>query len=208
MSTERMATAHGEVATPEWRQKVPVLRGAGVTLREVEVGDAPSLVATLATDEVARYISAPPRTSEAFARFIRWMRRQRAAGSYVCFAVVPAGGETAVGLFQVRRLDPVFDTAQWGFALASGLWGTGLFAEAARLVLEFVFDTLRVRRLEARAAAENGRGNGALRKIGAVREAVLRHSFVRHGRYHDQILWTILDVDWRRATIAPHPTVH
>ena len=55
------------------------------------------------------------------------------------------------------------------------------------------------RRLEARAAIQNGRGNGALRKLGAVQEGILRKSFLRNGKYHDQTLWAILDEDWYRS---------
>ena len=51
-------------------------------------------------------------------------------------------------------------------------------------------------RLEARAAVVNGRGNGALRKIGAVQEGVLRRSFHRGGQFHDQVLWSMLAEDW------------
>ena len=65
------------------------------------------------------------------------------------------------------------------------------------MVLEFAFDTLGVRRLEARAAVQNGRGNGALIKVGAVQEAVLRQSFVKNGRTYDQVLFAILESDWR-----------
>jgi RimJ/RimL family protein N-acetyltransferase len=56
-----------------------------------------------------------------------------------------------------------------------------------------------VHRLEARAAVKNGRGNGALRKMGAVQEGVLRRSFLKNGEYHDQVLWSILDEDWAGA---------
>jgi hypothetical protein len=35
---------------------------------------------------------------------------ERQAGRYVCFAVVPDGYDTAVGIFQVRQLDPMFGT--------------------------------------------------------------------------------------------------
>ena len=80
--------------------------------------------------------------------------------------------------------------------LGSPFWGSGLFTRAARLVLDFAFGTLGVRRLEARACAENRRGNGALRKLGATPEGVLRRSFLWHGKYHDQVLWSILDSDW------------
>ena len=81
--------------------------------------------------------------------------------------------------------------------MGSSFWGTGVFAEGARLVVNFAVDVVGVQRLEARAAVANGRGNGALRKIGAVQEGVLRRSFLRNGQYHDQVLWSILAEDWR-----------
>ena len=83
------------------------------------------------------------------------------------------------------------------FALGSAFWGTGVFHESAELVMGFAFATVGVHRLEARAALRNGRGNGALRKIGARQEGVLRKSFLRNGEYLDQALWTVLDEDWR-----------
>jgi ribosomal-protein-alanine N-acetyltransferase len=85
--------------------------------------------------------------------------------------------------------------------MGSSFWGSGIFAEGAELVLGFVFDVLRSRRLEARACVANGRGNGALRKIGAVQEGVLRQSFFRHGALYDQMLWSILADDWRLQKI-------
>ena len=65
--------------------------------------------------------------------------------------------------------------------MGSQFWGTGMFAEGARLVLDFAFDVVGANRLEARAAVANGRGNGALRKLGAVQEGMLRRSFQRNG---------------------------
>jgi RimJ/RimL family protein N-acetyltransferase len=170
-----------------------------VTLRDLRPADAPALLRLLTTEEVTRFMSPPPATVEAFERFVEWAHAQRAAGHYMCFAVVPEGGATAVGIIQVRQLTKGFETAEWGFALGPAFWGTGLFVEAAELVLAFVFDYVGVHRLEARTAVANGRGNGALRKLGARREAVLRESFSLGGHRLDQVLWSILDEDWRRA---------
>ena len=178
-----------------WRKTLPVLNGNGFTLRELRVPDAPTLLSLLTTEEVTRFISPPPTTIRGFERFINWAQREREAGRYVCFAVVPAGHHSAVGLFQIRQLDPTFRTAEWGFALGSAFWGSGLFLSAAGLVIDFAFDVIGVHRLEARAAVENGRGNGALRKVGAVREGILRKSFLRDGRNMDQALWAILPED-------------
>jgi ribosomal-protein-alanine N-acetyltransferase len=207
-NAQAVVAAATHTTTSDWRQKLPVLTGSLVTVRELRLSDAPSLFAMLSTEEVARFISPPPTTVEGFERFIAWTHRERAAGAYVCFAVVPHGMDTAIGIFQVRQLEPGFGTAEWGFALGSPFWGTGIFVDAASRVIQFTFDVLGTHRLEARAAVSNGRGNGALRKIGAVQEGVLRKSFVRNGEYLDQTLWAILDEDWHRGRTPAGARVH
>jgi ribosomal-protein-alanine N-acetyltransferase len=183
--------------TSDWRKALPVLTGSMVTLRELRLIDAPALLAMLSTEEVARFISPPPTTVEGFERFIAWTHRERAAGNYVCFAVVPHGMDSAIGIFQVRQLEPGFATAEWGFAIGSAHWGSGAFVDGARLVVDFTFDVIGTFRLEARAAVQNGRGNAALKKIGATQEGILSKSFLRNDEYLDQALWTILASDWR-----------
>jgi RimJ/RimL family protein N-acetyltransferase len=191
----------GNAISSDWRQHLPVLTGSQVVLREMRTSDAPSLFALLTTEEVSRFISPPPTTVEGFERFIAWTHRQRTAGAYACFAVTLKGDDTAIGIFQLRELEPGFGTAEWGFAIGSAFWGTGVFQDGAELLVGFAFQAVGVHRLEARAAVRNGRGNGALRKIGAVQEGVLRKSFLKNGEYLDQMLWTILDEDWKAKTV-------
>jgi [ribosomal protein S5]-alanine N-acetyltransferase len=188
-----------QILGSDWRRKLPVLNGEHITLRELRASDAPSLFSLLTTQEVARFISPPPSTVEGFEKFIAWTLRQRTAGTYACFAVTLKGFDTAIGIFQVRETEPGFGTAEWGFAIGSPYWGTGVFEEGAQLVLEFAFDMLNVHRLEARAAVRNGRGTGALLKLGAVPEGVLRKSFLRNGEYLDQVLYAIVEDDWRAS---------
>jgi RimJ/RimL family protein N-acetyltransferase len=182
-----------------WCNGLPVLTGRQVVLRELRMSDAASLLAMLSTQEVSRFLSPPPTTLEGYERFIAWTLRQRAEGAFACFAVTLKGFDTAIGLFQVRQLDTSFATAEWGFAIGSPFWGTGVFGDGAALVLDFVFNTIGVHRLEARAAARNGRGNGALLKVGAVQEGILRRALLRNGQYLDQILYAIIADDWRRS---------
>ena len=182
-----------------WQRGLPELRGARVTLRELRAGDGISLFTAATHREVTRYISPPPPTVEGFEQFITFVRRQRAAGQCASFAIVPRGSDVAIGLFHLRSLQPDFCSAEWGFLLASEFWGSGVFTDSARLVMEFAFGVLQVHRLEARAALRNERANAALRKLGAVREGVLRKSFLRHGELLDQAMWTILADEWRAA---------
>ena len=206
--TTQLITATPAVTSTDWKQVLPVLTGTTVALRELRLSDAPALLAMLSTEEVARFISPPPSTVDGFERFIAWTHRERAAGRYICFAVIPHGLDSAVGIFQVRELERGFAIAEWGFAIGSAFWGTGIFAEAARLTVHFAFETVGVHRLEARAAVANGRGNGALAKVGAVKEAVLRKSFLRNGEYLDQSLWSIVKEEWMHTKAVWSGRIH
>lgn len=199
--------AFGPGVHTDWREGLPVLRSLGFTLRELHAADAAPLAATLTTAEVSRFISPPPTSVAGFERFIAWTHRERAAGRYACFAVVPDDEIVAVGIFQVRLLEGRDGVAEWGFILGQAYWGTGLFLAGAQRVVDFAFDQMGLHRLEARAAVGNGRGNGALAKLGAVKEAVLRASFERHGERHDQTLWGILRDD-RQAARQMTATLH
>jgi RimJ/RimL family protein N-acetyltransferase len=192
-----------EITTTDWREQLPVLTARGITLRELRLEDAPSLFAT--TEEVSRFITPPPTTVEGFERFIAWTHHQREAGQYVCFGIVPEGMTVAIGLFQVKSLEPGFASAEWGFVMGSPFWGTGLFVKGAELVLQFAFEAIGAYRLEARSSTQNGRGNGALRKLGAVQEGTLRNAFLRNGRYHDQNIWSILASAWAEAKVTWEP---
>jgi ribosomal-protein-alanine N-acetyltransferase len=180
----------------DWRQQLPVLASNGVVLRQLRPSDAASLLLLLTTEEVSRFISPPPTTVEGFEEFIGWANERQRHGRVAFYAVTVRGDDTAVGLFQVRSLDDDFTTAEWGFAIGSPFWGTGLFPQGAELTLEFAFETLGIERLEARSMVANDRGNGALRKMGATPEGLLRQSFEKGGRRHDQYLWSILAEDW------------
>jgi RimJ/RimL family protein N-acetyltransferase len=191
-----------------WTGAMPVLTGQRMMLRELVKTDATSLLSMLATEEVAKFISPPPTTPQGFEKFIQWAIRERQAGNQMTFGMVPEGYDHAVGLVQVRAIAPKFSVAEWGFAVGSPFWGTGLFLASARMTLDFAFKHTGVNRLEARAVVQNGRGNGALRKLGAVQEGVLRGSLLKNGQHLDQIMWSIIARDWLQAKAVWSAVVH
>jgi len=196
-------------ARDAWRHGLPVLTGELSSLRELEPEDAPNLLPLLSAPEVARFISPPPHSLEQFAWFIETSRAERSAGRYAGFALVPHGHDAAVGVVQLRQTERGFVTAEWGFAMGSRWWGSGLFVDASRLLIDFTFNTVGVHRLEARAAAANARCQAAMQKLGAVREGVLRKSLTAgDGTRLDQVLWSLLDEDWRELMTAAAVQVH
>ena len=192
----------------DWSAGLPVLKGRRMMLRELVKSDALSLLSMLSAEEVSRFISPPPTTPEGFEKFIAWAKRERQAGNQMTFGMVPEGCDHSGGLVQVRSIAPKFSVAAWGFAVGSPVWGTGLFLASARMTLDFAFQHTAVNRLEARAVVQNGRGNGALRKLGAVQEGVLRGSLLKNGKYLDQIMWSILSQDWFQAKAVWSEVLH
>ena len=183
----------------DWTKGLPIFKGQRMILRELVKSDATTLLTMLASEEVAKFISPPPTTPEGFEKFIAWAIRGREAGNQMMFGIVPEVFDHAVGLVQIRAIAPRFSVAEWGFAIGSPFWGTGLFLASAKTAVDFAFQHTDVNRLEARAVVQNGRGNGALRKMGAVQEGVLRGSLLRDGKHLDQIMWSIVARDWFQA---------
>lgn len=180
-----------------WRRALPVLRGQRVMLREVLPSDAAALLKICADPLVRRHMPAVPRTLEEFRQFIAWVRGQRRVGRYICFSSVDVEGRVT-GLFQVWPLEPDFGTAEWGFLVARKHWGTGFFTESARILIDFVFRSLAVQRLECRAAAANVRARGALHRLGAIEEGILRECFMGARSRKDFVLHAILARQWMR----------
>lgn len=203
---ERDASFAAPVRDP-WRLALPTLEARTAVIREVTVRDAASLQQALTRPEVQRHLPVGPTTVDAYVRFIRWVRRERRAGRYVCFSVIPRATGRAAGIFQLWPVEPGFGTAEMGFALDPALWGTGAFVDCATAVLDFGFSTLGIRRLECRSAVTNARGIAALLKLGAVHEGTLRQCFPCPDGVVDHSIWSILVDEWkqRRSELVALP---
>ncbi len=178
------------------RGPLPRLSDGRVTVRALTAADAPALLAQVGSPARLPHVAAGPRSVEEARSFIRWTHAQRARGRHLCWGVVPPDGRHAVGMVQVWPIEHGFSTAEWGFAVGAGFWGTGLFPAAAGLVLHYLFATVGVRRLEARAGVGNGRGNSVLRKLGATPEGLLRSGLPQVAASQDHVMWSLLAGEW------------
>ena len=192
----------------DWRAALPTLTSRSVTLREPGAQDFGTLVDLLSIADASRFGVDYPVTDVAVHALIDRAQRDRETGLSFTYLVLVNSGRTVAGAFQVRRLDPMFEAAEWEATLAPSVRGTGVFVEAARLVGSFAFGTVGAHRLEARVLLQNGRANSALRKIGAVQEGILRRSARRGDDYVDQVLWSVLKDDWTDRWVSTEPRVH
>ncbi|MBZ5556421.1 MAG: GNAT family N-acetyltransferase [Acidobacteriia bacterium] len=196
------------MSTSNWRAELPTLTGRLVTLREPTSSDLGPLVDLLSLSDATRFGLDEPVIDLGVQDLIERIARDRAAGLSFTYVITLSAARTLVGLVQVRQLDPGFEAAEWECTIAPSSRGTGIFLEAARLVGSFTFGPVGAHRLEARVALQNGRANGALRKLGAVQEGILRRSVRRGGEYFDQVLWSMLKEDWGDHWVSTAPRVH
>lgn len=200
--------ADSNIVTSTWRTELPTLTGRSVTLREIAAPDLAALVDLLSVGDATRFGNDGPVSDVAVQELIDRAPRDRAAGHAFTYTITLTTTRALVGLVQVRQLDPGFEAAEWECTVAPASRGTGVFLDSARLVGSFTFGAVGTHRLEARVLLQNGRANGALRKLGAVQEGILRRSLRRHGEYFDQVLWSLLKEDWGDHWVSTAPRVH
>jgi RimJ/RimL family protein N-acetyltransferase len=208
MSVDPTMIDSADISPTTWRAKLPTLTARQVTLREAIATDLRSLIDLLSIGDASRFGIDGPVSELAVQQLLDRAQRERAAGTGFLYVVTIGSARSIVGLAQVRQLDLGFETAEWECTLAPSSRGTGAFVEIARLVGSFAFGTVGAHRLEARVPVHNGRANGALRKLGAVQEGILRESARRGGEYVDQVLWSLLKEDWGDNWISLAPRVH
>ena len=192
-----------------WREALPTLSSAAVTLREPTASDALALLTALSPDDLTEAVTDAPALSQAgFESLIASMAAKRAQGAEACWAVVPRDTGAAIGLIRVRALDHGFTMIEGTAAIAEEFRGTHVFLDAARLVLGCLFRTMQVHRAEFRIEVRNARANGAMRKLGATQEGLLRRALHRDGIYLDQVMWAIVAGDWCGPRDVSHPRIH
>lgn len=186
-----------------WAEHVPRLRGDLTTLREVAASDVYTLFTLFSNPAVTAYMAPPPSTPARFAGFVEWSHQQREQGLGVCLGIVPDGMTAAVGILQVRWPDPASSAVEWGFVLSTHFWSTGVFADAANVLLESAFTTMGVKRLDARCALRNRRAHAALQKLGARFESTLAVPAPNGIRRDPESVWSLQEHDWRNRPHNP-----
>lgn len=196
-------------AAVHWREQLPVLTRPGVTLREPVAADVVALFTALPADTAEQVLLDPPPASVAgYETFVERVQAGRRAGQLACWAIVPDDSDVPIGIIGVRAMDPQASMVEGFAVVAQEFRGTPYFQTAGRMVLGCLFSQMRVHRAEFRVDVRNGRANGALRKLGATQEGLLRRSRHAHGEFHDQVLWAIVSTDWAETRTARTASVH
>jgi RimJ/RimL family protein N-acetyltransferase len=102
-----------------------------------------------------------------------------------------------IGMVDYRDLDPVARSATVGITIGEkDLWSQGHGTEALSLLIQHLFDTLNLRRVQLDTWSGNERAVRAFTKLGFREEGRLREAVRGPGGYRDRIVMGLLRRDW------------
>jgi RimJ/RimL family protein N-acetyltransferase len=192
-----------------WIQSV-TLTGAHVVLEPAGDQHVADLLAAAQDDLVWTWLPWPrPGTEADVAAMLAGERRVAHP-----FAQLDAASGRAVGVTTYRDVDDRHRTLEVGGTwIGRPWWRTAINTEAKLLCLGHAFETLSANRVAIKTDIRNERSQAAIARLGAVREGVLRHQYIRRdGTLRDSVMYSIVPDEWPqvraslRARLAAHAT--
>jgi ribosomal-protein-alanine N-acetyltransferase len=148
-------------------------------LRPVCAADLPKVAALMADYAVAKNLSTAPHPytlADAQAFFARHSESRASGGGHV-FALIRKSDGAFIGKNGLHAKDGVVEMGYW---LGKPYWGRGFGTEAARRVLAFGFDELKLERIVAGWFEDNTASGRILAKLGfAATETIERDCLAR-----------------------------
>lgn len=168
----------------------PVIETERLNLKPLAIDDSHSLLEIFSDPEVMRYWNTAPWTTIQDAiDFINKsndsMLRQE---SLILGVYLKSTGELA-GKCMLFSYDQESKRAETGFGLGRSCWGKGYISEAGEALIQYGFDSLGLRRVEAEIDPNNQSSAKALKKLGFSREGLLRQRWEINGVVSDSAMY-------------------
>jgi RimJ/RimL family protein N-acetyltransferase len=109
-------------------------------------------------------------------------------GEVVAFAITRSEDGTLLGAIGLEILRK-HERAELGYWIGKPYWGNGYCTEAARAVVNYAFETLRLNRVEAWHFANNEASGRVMRNIGMKYEGRQVQKIKKWGRFEDIIVY-------------------
>lgn len=191
---------------PPWSAGNPILRGRQVFLRPPQLSDWTEWAQLRAESRDFLKPWEPTwqpdeLTRNAFRRRLRRYGRDAREGEGYAFFMFRAADESLLGgltLSNLRR--GVTQSCSVGYWTGKPYAGQGYMTDGLGALLPFVFQELRLHRLEAACLPSNERSKAVLRKVGFTEEGYARQYLRIDGAWRDHVLFALLaNDDWVRT---------
>jgi len=173
-------------------------------------GDAAAFYEYRSNSEVARYQAWAPDSIADAARFINDQQSIifDTPGTWSQLAIRRRESNLLIGDLGAHFPADAPHQVEVGFTVAPGHHRQGFGIEAVTGLLDYLFETLRKHRVFASVDPRNEPSIGLLQRIGMRQEAHFRESLLIHGEWVDDVVFGILESEWRcRSPSSTHRSV-
>ena len=170
-----------------------------LTLRRFTPDDAQAMFDNWASDErVTRYLTWPPHKSPELTRQLLegWCAAYENPDTYKW--AMEYEGEL-IGNISVVRISENSEWADLGYCMGHAYWHRGLMTEAAKAVIDFLFEAVGVHRVAISHAVKNPASGRVAQKCGLTFEGTSREFFkTSTGEFLDISYYGIIRSEWER----------
>jgi RimJ/RimL family protein N-acetyltransferase len=182
------------------------LETARLILRPFNADDFDDLYAYQSRPDVARYLTWEARDRAQARRALEEQCAETtldAEGKWLTFAVVWREANRVVGEIGLKWLSQKHRQGEMGYVFNPDHHGRGLATEAAEAMLTLGFGSLGWHRIIGSCDPRNEASARLMERIGMRKEAHFAHSLFLKGEWVDELVFAILDQEWR-ARVQPN----
>lgn len=146
-------------------------------LRRYVIEDADAMYKNWASDsEVTKFLTWQPHSSVDVSRGIieNWLKEYSDEKYYQWAIVLKDNGNEPIGDISVVQMNEDISMVHIGYCLGRAWWRRGIMSEALKAVMDFMFDTVEVNRVESRHDPMNPNSGKVMQKCGMKYEGTLR----------------------------------
>jgi UDP-4-amino-4,6-dideoxy-N-acetyl-beta-L-altrosamine N-acetyltransferase len=126
---------------------------------------------------------------------LRWFERLQSEP--LALSLIFEISAKAVGIVNVSRMDRVNNTCNWGFYLGETDVPKGCGTIMGFLGLEYLFETLKIRKVIGETFVFNQASIAFHEKLGFTREGYFRRHVLKNGDYQDILAFGLFAEQWR-----------
>lgn len=174
------------------------LEGSLVRLEPLGLGHLDGLCAAGLDPELWRLTVSKVRDRSDMRRYVETALAEQRGGTALPFATVWRATGEIFGSTRFGNAAPEHRRVEIGWTWLTRPWQrSGANVEAKYLMLGHAFERWGVVRVELKTSTLNQQSRGAMRRLGAVEEGVLRrHMINEDGSPRDSVYYSILDDEW------------
>ncbi|PFA69260.1 GNAT family N-acetyltransferase [Bacillus sp. AFS015802] len=111
------------------------------------------------------------------------------------FAIVLESNDILIGTITIRVND-THKKAELAYWVGKEYWGNGYATEAAKEILRYGFENLKLNRIWAKAMSKNPASSKVMMNVGMKKEGVLKQDFIKLGVFEDSDIYGLTKSDY------------